>query len=74
MADWNDLRHQLTRRREAMGLTQRQVAARMGVVPSHVSDLERGRIPVPTFATLLRWASALGLDVVLRDRLGGDDA
>lgn len=55
----------LVERREALGLTQRQLAARMGTQQSAVSDLENGRYE-PYISTLTRWAAALGLQVRVR--------
>jgi ribosome-binding protein aMBF1 (putative translation factor) len=45
--------------RTEAGLTQAQLAARMGVSQSHISALEGGGT-VPTLATLTRIASAVG--------------
>lgn len=50
--------------RKRRGLTQGQLAARIGCLPNTVSGLERGR-NVPTIGTLRRIAGALG--VPMRD-------
>ena len=44
------------------GLTQPEVAARVGTSASNISDLERG-IKVPTLTTVARLADALELNV-----------
>jgi transcriptional regulator with XRE-family HTH domain len=49
------------RRREAAGLSLRALAARSGVSPSAISDIERGA-KSPTVATVARLARALGVD------------
>ncbi len=46
--------------RERMGLTQAQVAKRVGLVPLVYSRLERGKM-LPSVPTLLRLCEALGL-------------
>ena len=46
----------------------RQTAARIGVEPSYLSKVERGRVPPPSEATIIRMAKALALD---RDELLG---
>jgi transcriptional regulator with XRE-family HTH domain len=51
----------LKERRELMGLTQRQLAARLGVKASHVAYLENGRRR-PSLSLLRRIADVLGLD------------
>jgi transcriptional regulator with XRE-family HTH domain len=50
----------LTRRRKRLGLSQRDLAARMGVVQSTVAKLE-GRSQEPTLSLLDRCSRALGL-------------
>lgn len=61
-----EMRHYLTRRREALGLSQRQLAAKLGTQQSAVSDLESGRNPDPQVSTVRRWADALGLRAVVK--------
>ncbi|HXH05451.1 MAG TPA: helix-turn-helix transcriptional regulator [Vicinamibacterales bacterium] len=51
-------------------LTQRALAARVGVTESHYSDLERGARR-PSIAVALRLARVLGVRV---ERLFGEDA
>jgi DNA-binding XRE family transcriptional regulator len=53
--------------REGQGLTLAEVAGRMGIDAPALSRLETGKVLNPTFATLLKWAEALGqrLDVEL---------
>ena len=46
----------------------RQVAVRIGVEPSYLSKVERGLVPPPSEATIVRLAKELGLD---RDELLG---
>jgi transposase-like protein/DNA-binding XRE family transcriptional regulator len=48
--------------RESLGLTQVELARRMGTVPSHISDIERGRFRVSR-EHLARIAAALGCNV-----------
>ena len=56
------------RRREAAGLSLRELAGRSGVSASMISDIERG-VKSPTVATLMRLAGALGVGaaVLLED-------
>ena len=53
------LREELTGRRRALGLSQTQVAARMGTSQSAVARLEAGASDV-LVSTVERYASALG--------------
>jgi transcriptional regulator with XRE-family HTH domain len=48
--------------RTARGLTQTDIAARVGTSASNISDLERG-IKVPTLTTVARLAQALNCKV-----------
>jgi transcriptional regulator with XRE-family HTH domain len=48
--------------RIARGLTQPEIATRVGTSASNISDLERG-IKVPTLTTVARLAEALGCRV-----------
>lgn len=61
--------HQVTNRRSALGLSQRELAERVGTTQSAIARLERGGRP-PRIDTLLRIADALGcdLDVTLKPR------
>jgi len=56
----------LVQRRLRLGLTQAQLALRMGVTPQHVSKLESGSQDV-RLTTLLNWASALDAVPALTD-------
>lgn len=60
---------QLRDRRRAKGLSQREVARRMDVHQSMISEWEAG-VVAPRIASLRAWAAALGLalDVRLRGR------
>ena len=54
-------------RREALRVEDRsysvrQVARRVGVEPSYLSKVERGHVPPPSEATVVRLADALGED------------
>lgn len=60
---WPALRRKLYIHRAALGITQREVAERMGTSQSAISELELGTTPSPTVATLTKWAEALGLDL-----------
>jgi transcriptional regulator with XRE-family HTH domain len=51
-------RENLRRRREALGLTQEQVAAKIGAHGPYISDIETGK-KVPILGTLARLAEAL---------------
>ena len=53
---------QLAERRRQLGLTQRDVAERMGTTQSAVSDLEAGRTD-PRWSTVQRYAAAIGARV-----------
>jgi HTH-type transcriptional regulator/antitoxin HipB len=53
-------------RRKQLGLTQREVAAKVGLLQAQVSVIE-SRDPRATVTTLYKALSALGLELVLRD-------
>lgn len=53
--------------RKAAGMTQSEVADRIGVTKSYISRVERGQI-VPTIASFYKMVSAMGLAVELRPR------
>jgi transcriptional regulator with XRE-family HTH domain len=61
---------ELKRIREAKGLTAAEVSRRAGIAPAAMSRLESGRNANPTFETLVRYASAIGVDLelVVHDR------
>jgi transcriptional regulator with XRE-family HTH domain len=76
---WKDaigLRRPLGRRvallREAVNLTQAQLAARAGLSLDAVKAIERGRRPDPRVSTLLRLAAGLcvTVDVMLNEERG----
>jgi transcriptional regulator with XRE-family HTH domain len=58
-----ELRSYLTARRRELGLTQGQLAERMGTTQSAVSELENTPRCNPTLETLARWSAGLGLDL-----------
>lgn len=51
--------------REEQGLTQTQLAARMGVSQPAVAQLESGHVKNLELRTLYRWAAALGARVTI---------
>jgi transcriptional regulator with XRE-family HTH domain len=53
---------ELTRRRKAAGVTQMDLASRIGSNQSHVSDIETGKVD-PTLRMLMRYARAIGVRV-----------
>lgn len=60
-----DLAHQLISARVAAGLTQEQLAQRMGTTQSAIARLESGR-RMPGLKTLERLAAATGARLVVR--------
>lgn len=54
-------------RRRARGLSQREVASKLGVTQTRLSELEGGKAHV-TLERLIALAQLLDLEVVLRDR------
>lgn len=58
----NNLGHQVRRYRRQRGLTQAELAHRMGVHRVYVSRIESGRVGVSA-ATLVRLAEALGVSL-----------
>ena len=61
-AEFRLLRQLLDARKQA-GLTQEQVALRMGTTRSAISRLEAARQHLPSLETLRRYADVLGCDV-----------
>ena len=57
----NKLGEYLKARREALGLTQRELAAKFGVEPSHVGFIENGQRK-PSLKLIARIADVLGLN------------
>ncbi len=55
--------------RTATGMTQHEVAVRMGTTKSAVSRLESGRFVRPTLNTIERYALAVGGEVEIRVRV-----
>ena len=66
------LAHIVALRRQALGLTQAQLAARMGTTASVISRIESGR-HVTSFRTLHRLADALEARAVLGFEYHGDE-
>jgi DNA-binding XRE family transcriptional regulator len=62
--------HRLAQRRTEIALTQQDVADRMGVTKSRVSQIERGE--VSTFAVIARYVEALGGTVQITAVFGDD--
>lgn len=54
--------------RDKLGITQRELAARMGVTQPAIAKLESGRAKNLELRTLCRWATALGshLEIIVR--------
>jgi transcriptional regulator with XRE-family HTH domain len=61
MKDTNKLGEFLKTRREALGFTQRELAAKFGVEASHVAFIESGRRR-PSLKLIARMADVLGVD------------
>lgn len=57
----------LRQRRKARGLSQQQLAGKLGVTQARLSELESGRAHI-TVERLIALARLLDLEVVLRDR------
>ena len=58
-------RQRLRRERERAGLTQVELAARLGFVSQHVNMIERGK-KVASLETLQRIGNELGLDITVK--------
>ena len=56
----------LRQERRILGLSQRELAARISTTQSAISDFERGGGVM--LRTFMRWADALGFDVILKHR------
>lgn len=63
--DLGRLRKILIQERLNQGLSQRQLAAKMGHSQAHVSQLESGVTINPGLTTWLQWAAGLGLRAVI---------
>jgi DNA-binding XRE family transcriptional regulator len=62
--------HRLAERRKALGLTQAQVADKMGVTKSRVSQVERGE--VSTIEAVARYVQAIGGTIEISAVFGDD--
>jgi DNA-binding XRE family transcriptional regulator len=62
--------HRLADRRKTLGLSQTEVAGRMGVTKSRVSQIERGE--VSTVDTVARYVHALGGHIQISAVFGDD--
>jgi transcriptional regulator with XRE-family HTH domain len=62
--------HRLAERRKALGLTQAQVAERMGMTKSRVSQVERGE--VSTIDAVARYVQAIGGTIQISAVFGDD--
>jgi len=62
--------YRLAERRKAQGLTQAEVAERMGVTKSRVSQIERGE--VSTIEAVARYVQALGGQIQISAIFGDD--
>ncbi len=61
-----DLRRKLIRLRTEQGMTQDEIAKRMGTNKSSISRLECGdKVSFPTLATISKYAQALGFKVTV---------
>lgn len=66
-----DFARQMRRRRVELGLTQSELASRIGKSSKWVSEVERGRI-MPTLPSVLAVARALAYSVSLRGDVDED--
>lgn len=62
--------YRLAERRKALGLTQAEVAKRMGVTKSRVSQIERGE--VSTIEAVARYVQAIGGHIQISAVFGDD--
>jgi len=62
--------HRLAERRKALDLTQAEVAERMGVTKSRVSQIERGE--VSTIEAVARYVQAIGGQIQISAVFGDD--
>jgi DNA-binding XRE family transcriptional regulator len=62
--------HRLAERRKSLGLPQSDVAERMGVTKSRVSQIERGE--VSTVEAIARYVQALGGEIQISAVFGDD--
>ena len=62
-----DLGQALRSRRKDLGILQSKAARDLGFSPRLVSDIENGRDTV-AYGKILRYASYLGMDLLIRER------
>jgi transcriptional regulator with XRE-family HTH domain len=55
--------HPITLRRKALGLSGAAAAKAVGITPSHLRDIETGRVSQPRVDLALRIADVLGVDI-----------
>lgn len=58
-----NLRQALVIRRNMLGLSQRELADRIGIPQSALSELETGKTASPSLLTYVRWCAALSAEV-----------
>ena len=63
----SQLLHTISARRRALKLSQKQLADKLGIHQSHLSDIETGRRTL-NVDRLLELFNLLGLDLVVQDR------
>lgn len=70
LVNYEELGNRIRFRRQFLGLTQKEIAARINVAPSYFSNIERG-LRIPSVDTLVAIANALdtGVDILLVDSL-----
>jgi transcriptional regulator with XRE-family HTH domain len=68
--NWDQTRAALATLRTRRGLSQRELATRMGVAQSMVSDWEYGRINNPRMPSLVAWAEMLHVRIDIKIRAG----
>lgn len=62
------IRMQLVNMRKAMHLTQKQVAETSGLSESCISNIESGSDSSPTLRSLMRYATAIGVEFYIRPK------
>lgn len=65
------IKARLQQARKACGMTQKEVAAKMGVSQKRISDLENGSIDVMQVETLRRYITSLGGTLEITAKLPG---
>ena len=56
-----EIGHNIRLARESAGLTQKELATRIGVAQARIAEWERGKVD-PTGSTLIKIAAALGIE------------